>query len=141
MAKSSNPSVCPHSGIDHLVRNVPFESKTWMRRFKRVGYIYFVIRRIDGDRTKAFELSIATSLAAPTRKDLTIGAELDDSIVTRINDIYRIIRANGNLRGRYNPGLPTRAMNFPYGSELLYAVLGADLRDVNVTGRDQRRSH
>ena len=87
MARSSKPSGCPHSGTDHLVRNFPFESNTWMRLINWIGDIHFVVSRIDRDRTKASELSIATSLAAPTRKNLAIGTELHDSIATRIDDI------------------------------------------------------
>src|SRR6266542_2835370 len=63
----------------------------------RIGDINSIGGRIDRDRTKAYELSIATSLAAPTRKDLTVGTELHDSVATRIDNINRIIRANGDL--------------------------------------------
>src|SRR4029077_14695708 len=81
--------------------------------------------------TKAFELSVAASLGAPGRKDLTIGTELHDSITTRIDTINRIIRANSNPARTVQARCP-RSDECPVGREVLNAVLEAYLRDINV---------
>src|SRR5207247_11015783 len=99
-----------------------------------VGDINFIGCGIDRHRTKAYELSIATSLTAPTRKDLTIGTELHDSVATRIDNINRIIRANSNPAWSIKARLRAFPLGdeFAVGSQLLHSVLGAYLRDVNI---------
>jgi hypothetical protein len=83
-----------------------------------IGNVHFVVDRIDRDRSKAFELSIATSLASQTRKDMTIGAKLHDSTATRIDEINRIIGANCHLSRPVEAGRPSSDES-PVTSELL----------------------
>src|SRR5439155_21885411 len=91
-----------------------------------IGDIDFVGFGIDCHRRVIVKLPVAISLGAPGCENCSIGTELDDSSASLIDNIDRIIGANGN------PSWPveSRIRAFPLvnessiGRKLLNTVIG-----------------
>ncbi len=133
IAKSSKPTGCPHSGTGHLVRNLPFESNTWIRLL--IGSATYTLLVVGSTATEVRSVNCPSPLPSlpQVASTSTIGTELHDSVATLIDDINRVIRADSD------PSRPVKCRRplsdeSPVRSEFLNAVLGAYLRDVNVAG-------
>jgi hypothetical protein len=52
--------------------------------------------RVDGNRSRMVKLAGAITFRGPSRQHVTIGAKLDDSRATLIDDIDRVIGTDGD---------------------------------------------
>src|SRR5262249_30891253 len=78
-----------------------------------IGDVYLTAAGINGDRSRVIELSVARAFAAPTREHVSIRAELNDSRVSLVDDIDRVIRTNGDL----TRSVKAKVGSFPLGDE------------------------
>src|SRR5262249_14744733 len=99
-----------------------------------IGDINLVGCCINGDGSRVIELSIARAFAAPTRKHVSIRTELNDSRVSLIDDIDRVIRTDSDSAR----SVESQSRAFPLGDEcpvrrqFLHAVIGPDFCHVNI---------
>lgn len=81
-----------------------------------------VASRVDRDRRRIVELSVAISFSAPIREHLSIRTELNNSGAPLIDDINRVIRPDGNPPRT----VKSRFRSFPFGNE---TAVGRELLD------------